>query len=296
MTPVWLGLIGLALALPVPAILARAAWPRWAPAAGIALWQALAVAAILALSGASAGIALWLVTDDDPAWWRIALHVLVLAIATLVWARFWWAAWGVWRETNARRARHQELTDMLGTVHGAGPAVRILAEQTPIAYCIPRGRDSRVVVSSGTIDSLDPDALTAVLEHERAHVRLRHDLVLEAFGVLHRAFPRFLRTDAPLHESKTLVELMADDAARRTAGDQALARAIVALAGSPKPEGTLGAGGLALLRIERLRHPATPAQRWGSAIASAVLAAAVLVIPTVTLAVPWIQHAVDVLR
>ncbi|MET0953761.1 MAG: M56 family metallopeptidase [Aeromicrobium sp.] len=289
MTPVWLGLIGLALALPVPAVLARMSWPQLSPAAGIVLWQSLALAAVLAISGAALSTALWLVTEDRLTWWRIALHVVILGIGVLVWARFWWAAWHVWRETQARRQRHRELVDLLGQPHGALPAVRILAEQTPVAYCIPRLRDARVVISQGTLDALDEDALLAVLEHERAHVRTRHDLVLEAFGVLHRAFPRPLRTDAPLRQSQVLVELMADDSARKVAGDQALARAIVALAGGVTPAGALGAGSAALVRLERLRDESRP-RRWAGALSLAI-SLVVLAAPTVLLAIPWMFHA-----
>jgi Zn-dependent protease with chaperone function len=288
-TPVWLGLIGLALALPVPAVLARMSWPQLSPAAGIVLWQSLALAAVLAISGAALSTALWLVTEDRLTWWRIALHVVILGVGVLVWARFWWAAWHVWRETQARRQRHRELVDLLGQPHGALPAVRILAEQTPVAYCIPRLRDARVVISQGTLDALDEDALLAVLEHERAHVRTRHDLVLEAFGVLHRAFPRPLRTDAPLRQSQVLVELMADDSARKVAGDQALARAIVALAGGVTPAGALGAGSAALVRLERLRDESRP-RRWAGALSLAI-SLVVLVAPTVLLAIPWMLHA-----
>lgn len=292
MTPFLLGLIGVALALPVPALLARAAWIRRAPAAGIMLWQSLALAAVLAISGAALSTALWLVTDDHPTWWRIALHVALLLIGVLVWARFWWAAWQVWRETARRRERHRELLDLLSEPHGAWPAVEILGEQTPVAYCIPGRRDARVVVSTGAVRRLDEKALEAVFEHERAHVRARHDLVLEAFGVLRKAFPRPLRTDAPLRQSQILVELMADDAARRRVGEQPLARAIVALSGTSAPAGALGAGGDALLRLERLRSPAS--DPWATA-AAFTLSAVVLIAPTVLLAVPWIAHALDVL-
>lgn len=290
MTPVWLGLIGLALALPVPALLARATWPFRSPATGIVLWQSLALAAILAMSGAGLSTALWLVSEDQPPWWRIVLHVLVLAFGVMVWARFWWAAWHVWTETSTRRRRHRELVDLLGEPHGTGSAVRILAEQTPVAYCIPRRGDSRVVLSQGALDALDSDALDAVLEHERAHVRARHDIVLEAFGVLHRAFPRPLRTDAPLRQSQVMVELLADDAARRSAGKQALGRAIVSLAGSPTPAGGLGSGSDALLRLERLRDP--DHGRRTSAAASLTISAVVLIAPTVLLAIPWMLHAI----
>ena len=67
MTPLLLGLIGVALALPVPALLARSSWPYRSPAAAIVMWQSLALAAILAISGAGLSTALWLVSQDDPA-------------------------------------------------------------------------------------------------------------------------------------------------------------------------------------------------------------------------------------
>lgn len=289
MTPVWLGLIGLALALPVPALLARASWPSRSPVAAIVLWQSLALAAVLAISGAALSTALWLVTSDLT-WWRICLHLAILAVGVLVWTRFWWAAWQVWRETAERRRRHRELVDLLGEPHGAMPAVRILAEQTPVAYCIPRRGDARVVISRGTVDTLDDASLQAVLEHERAHVRSRHDLVLEAFGVLHRAFPRPLRTDAPLRQSQVLVELMADDAARKVTGDPALARAIVALAGATTPDGAIGASADTLARLEHVRDD-SPAARRLSAALSLSTSAVVLVAPTVLLAIPWMLHA-----
>lgn len=293
MTPVALGLIGLALALPVPALLARARWPHRSPAAGIVMWQSLALAAILATSGAGLATALWLVTDADPGPWRIAAHVAVLAVGVMVWARFWWAAWHVWQDTQQRRRRHRALVDLLGEPHGLAPAVRILTEQTPVAYCIPRLRDSRVVLSSGALENLDGESVAAVLEHERAHVRTRHDLVLEAFNVLRRAYPRVLRTDAPLRQSQLLVELMADDAARRRVGDAPLARAIVTLAGSRAPAGALGAGGDALVRLERLRDP--DRSSWWATILAVAISAVVLVVPTVALAVPWMSHAAEVL-
>jgi hypothetical protein len=287
MTPVWLGLIGLTLAQPVPALLAHARWPRRSPIAGIVLWQSLALAAVLAISGAALTTALWLVTGEL-VWWKIALHVLLLAMGPIVWWRFWWTAGQVVKETATRRARHRELVDLLGEPHGALPAVRILAEQTPMAYCIPRLRDPRVVISQGTVDALDDDALQAVLEHERAHVRIRHDLVLEAFGVLHKAFPGVLRTEASLRQSQVLVELMADDAARRTTGDAALARAIVALSGGvdPVPDGAVAGSAEALVRLEHVRDDSVAGRRW-SAAASLVLSAVVLVAPTALLAIPY---------
>lgn len=292
MTPLLLGLIGVALALPVPALLARSSWPYRSPAAGIVMWQSLALAAILAISGAGLSTALWLVSEEDPSPWRVVLHVLVLLVGVLVWARFWWATWTVWRRTGTRRRRQRELVDLLGEPDGRSPALRVLQHEALVAYCLPDRTQARVVVSSGTIDKLGDDELRAVLAHERAHVGARHDLVLEGFEFLRAAYPRILRTDAPLTQSRVMVELLADDAARRVTGDRALAGAIVTLAGSQAPEGAMGVGSEALLRLERLQHPPT---RWWATMLAWAISVVVLVAPTVFLAAPWIAHAVDVL-
>ncbi len=292
MTPLWLGLIGLALAQPVPLLLARATWPTRSPMAGVVLWQSLALGAVLSISAAALTTALWLVTQELT-WWKIVLHVAILAMGPLVWWRFWWAFGQVWSETATRRRRHRELVDLLGEPHGALPAVRILAEQTPVAYCIPRLRDARVVISQGTVDALDEEALQAVLEHERAHVRTRHDLVLEAFGVLHKAFPRVLRTDASLRQSQVMVELMADDAARKVTGDPALARAIMALSGGTTPDGTLGGSVEALVRLEHVRDDSVRARHL-SAATSLAIATVVLVAPTALLAIPYAVRTLPV--
>ena len=289
MTPVLLGLIGLALALPVPAALARTSWPLLVPRAGIVLWQSFALAAVLAISGAALATALWLVTHDELTWWRVALHLTILGIGVLVWARFWWAAWSVYRETQTRRRRQRHLVDLLGEADGMAPALRILQEETPLAYCVPGITSSRIVVSQGTISTLSAAEYAAVLEHERAHVRRRHDLVLEAFTVLHRAFPRVLRTDAPLVQSQIMVELLADDAARRSHGDASVAGALVALAGAPTPAGALGSGGAAAVRMARLQRP-DPRNPVAS-VAAYAISVVVLVAPTVLLAVPWMLHA-----
>lgn len=285
MTPLWLGLIGLALAQPVPLLLARATWPYRSPVAGVVLWQSLALGAVLSISAAALTTALWLVTQDLT-WWKIVLHVLILAMGPLVWWRFWWAFGQVWSETSTRRRRHRELVDLLGEPHGALPAVRILAERTPVAYCIPRLGDARVVISQGTVDALDEDALQAVLEHERAHVRTRHDLVLEAFGVMHKAFPSVLRTDASLRQSQVMIELMADDAARKVTGDPPLARAIIALSGGTAPDGTVGGSVEALVRLEHVRDDSARGRRWSAAL-SLLIAAVVLIGPTAALAIPY---------
>ncbi len=101
------------------------------------------------------------------------------------------------------------------------PGISVLETEQPLAYCVPSLRTSRVVVSQGALDRLAPDELDAVLAHERAHLRARHDLVLEAFSVLHQAFPRWVSSASALREVRMLVEVLADRVAARDAGARA---------------------------------------------------------------------------
>ena len=112
---------------------------------------------------------------------------------------------------------------------------------------------SRVVVSEGTLTTLADSEITAILTHERAHLRARHDLVLEMFTAVHAAFPRFVRSASALDAVRLLIELLADDAAVRAAGPTPLARALVACASGRTPSGALAAGGpTTVLRVRRL--------------------------------------------
>ena len=122
----------------------------------------------------------------------------------------------------------------------------------------------------------------------RAHLRARHDLVLEMFTAVHAAFPRFVRSARALDAVRLLVELLADDAAVRATGPTPLARALVTCASGPTPSGALAAGGPhTLLRVRRLGGRGNSLLL---ACAAYLAAAAVLVVPTVAVAVPWLTE------
>jgi Zn-dependent protease with chaperone function len=147
---------------------------------------------------------------------------------------------------------------------------------------------SRVVVSEGTLNTLSDKEITAILSHERAHLRARHDLVVEMFTAVHAAFPRVVRSASALHAVRLLIEMLADDAAVRVAGPTPLARALVACASGQAPSGALAAGGPStVVRVRRLAGRGNSLILAGAAYLSA---AAVLVVPTVALAVPWLTE------
>ena len=296
---------------PVPALLARATWPLRAPRAAMVLWQAIAVAAVL--SAFSAGIAIasrLFVPGADgrptaspaaeigrlgsPLW---ILDVAVFALTLLIGARLAVAVIRVAVSTRRRRAHHRMLVDLLGLSSDAasvsgracarGRDLRVLEVAQPLAYCLP-GVRGRVVVSEGTLDSLAEAEVAAILGHERAHLRARHDLVLEAFTAAHAAFPRFVRSASALDAVQLLAELLADDAAVRVAGRAPLARALVTCASGRTPAGALAAGGThTLLRVRRLSGSGN--SLWVST-AAYLAAAAVLIVPTVALAIPWLTE------
>jgi hypothetical protein len=117
------------------------------------------------------------------------------AFTLLILARLLWSAHTLGTSLRSRRRRHRELVDLLGHVDDRAPGARVLDADSVFAYCVP-GVASRLVVSSSVLDSLSDEEIRAVLEHERAHARARHDLVLEGFTALYNPFQRIVRSRA----------------------------------------------------------------------------------------------------
>ena len=287
MTTVILSCLAVALAGPVPGVLARIPTLRRTPRATTTLWQAVAAAAVLSALGAG----LSLVTGSTMRPERTALWYAVAAVAlgltAVVLARLLASGHRVGTRIRALRRRHREVVDLLSR---AEAGVWVLAHDAPVAYCLPGLVHARVVVSAGTLARLAADEMAAVLAHERAHLRARHDLVLEAFTVLYEAFPKLVSSGAALREVRLLVEVLADRAALRLSGRLPLARALVALAGSPAPEAALSAGGSGLIeRIELLEEDERPLAALAVLAALVYLVAvAIVVLPTAFVAYPWL--------
>jgi hypothetical protein len=140
--------------------------------------------------------------------------------------------------------------------------VRILDHPTAVAYTLP-GWHSRVVLSAGMLNLLARAELVAVIDHERAHVRSRHDLLVlpfQAWGTALGWLPGVRAAAAAVAE---LTEMLADDWAGRRSSPSTLARALatVALAGVPADSGVVGyqtpavAGRSVAARVMRLLHP-----------------------------------------
>lgn len=287
-TPLVLAVLALVLTGPVPSLLARASWPVAVPRAALALWQSVAAAAVLAALGAGLSAASGVLVDPAPAAGAVVAHVAALTLTVVVIARLAWAGHVYGTHVRARRRRHRAMVDLVARADGRAPGAFVVDAPARLAYCVP-GLRSRVVISGPALDDLADDEVSAVLEHERSHLRARHDLVLEAFIVLHAAFPRWVRSRIALTAVTGLVEMLADDAARRRTGDLPLARALVAMADAPAPSGALSAGTVAAVdRVRRLGEPTDVRRRLAVAGAAYATAAALVIAPTITVAVPWL--------
>ncbi|WP_248962534.1 M56 family metallopeptidase [Sphaerisporangium perillae] len=254
-----------------------ARWPWRTPRAAILLWQSLGVTWGLASVGALLAYALepyrrgvlyglhafaqsavsfgmghgLLQPYDLPRVTALVagLSLLAVLIVVLLAAGF---------QTLRARRRHRALLSLIAHDDPGVPGVRILDHPGAAAYCLP-GLRSEVVVSAGTLSLLSRDELAAVLAHEAAHVRERHDLVLLPFTALNWAMP-WLSVVRDAHSSVALlVEMAADDHARRYCSPRRLATALLrfgtAGAGAV-PNGALGATSEHVMaRVNRLVKP-----------------------------------------
>lgn len=289
-TAVALTVIAVLLAWPVPVLLARASWVSRAPATALVAWQAIALAGGLAMIGAPLSLAVAGYGDDLVRGLAGLIRAIVAgrAPASATVLLMVAALLGLWlvghlivtlAQVARQRRRHAVLLQLLSSAHPTRAGARVIEGSAPVAYCLPRGAGSATVLSRGLLDLLDAAELDAVVHHEDAHVRQRHDILLVAFRAWHSALPRF--PVAALAEDRVaeLVEMLADDRARRSVPDAVLARAIERVG----EVGSAAAAAAATRRAVRLSTP--PLEASGRAVV--VLASLALVtVPTLWIVVP----------
>ena len=296
--------------------LPRASWPRRCPAAAILLWQALGLASGLAAVGTLIGLALpasrdglvfsvlhaaGLLRDGDVFGVAglfglggtdggplvvFAVRLACLAAALALLTLLCWVLVAASVAALQARRRQRALLTLLAHGDPKVPGALVVDYPSAAAYCLPGLRSrSRIVVSVGALELLGRGELAAVLAHERAHLRERHDLVLLPFTALRRAFPRSATCTGAQRAVALLVEMLADDRALRGRPARELVSALVRFgtAGAcPAPAGALAvAEGEVAARVARLVQPVRPLP--AAAVAGVCLAAAVLVAAPVTL-------------
>lgn len=282
-TPLVLGVLALVLAGPLPRGLAGLRGLRRTPSAAIVLWQSVALAAVLAALGAGLAVVADQVWQPQVSTGQALAAVAAGVLTAVVLGRLLLSAHRTGRNLRRLRRLHREQVDLLAR---SDRGMHVLDHEVPVAYCVPGMTGARIVVSERTLAVLGEAELAAVLAHERSHLRARHDLVLEAFTVLHRAFPRWVSSAQARGEVQLLVEVLADRAAVRRGGRAALLRALLVLAGSQVPRGALAAAGGGLSVRADLLRDSRPHRLQAAAVLT--VAVGLLALPTALVVVPWL--------
>lgn len=292
--------VTVALAAAATWALTRGSWPHRAPRLALLLWHATAVSAVTGAVGLLLSIglvpygrgiapALGALVVEGPGPLTGAHVAAVAAGLLLAVAVFGVQAHSSWR-LRQHRSRHHLLLQLVGRPDPDGRAL-VLDHPAAAAYYLP-GPAGCVVVSTGAVDALTERELAAVLAHEHAHARGRHDLALAPFHALRRVLPIRPVVHAAA-DVELLVEMCADDRAARHHGPGPLTAALRRfheLGSGPAPAGTLAAAdhaaeGATAVRIARLRGSAPPIRRpvrWAitlAALAVATTPASLYVLP-----------------
>lgn len=273
-----------------PAWLRRSRWVRGSPRLGILAWQACtgAVLGSLVLLALAAAVPVGRVSFDlghllhacsavlrgrygftSTAWASVLAGAAAVAVSGLLARALVWHTVALLRE----RSRHRLMLDVLGRPDPDG-GPRVVEHDVPLAYCVP-GQGGRIVVTSAAVAVLDAEQLLAVVAHEQAHLRGRHDLVLFASEVAYAAVPWLPVFRSARQETAGLVEMLADDRAARQVGALPLAAALVGLGTRAAPRSALGAttqlAPERVLRLVRTPYSTSAWRRAGVPVMSAVI-------------------------
>lgn len=297
--------------IPAASALATASWPRRSPVAAILLWQALGLSWGLAAVGALVGFAVTgsgaaigtgalgrlvsLTRAANPAALAVAIgpaRVACLAAGLLLLGVLCWILVAATASVLRARQRQRELLRLLARGDPKVPGALVVDHPAAAAYCLP-GLRPEIVISAGALDLLDAHELEAVLAHERAHLRERHDLVLLPFLALLRAFSWAGVATGAYRAVALLLEMHADDRVLRQLPARELATALLrvgAAGGGGVPAGALAMAGPQLecevaARVIRLLRP--PPVLGGAATSLVLFLSTVLVAgPAILLMLP----------
>jgi Zn-dependent protease with chaperone function len=236
-----LGGIAVLLAWPVPLLLARSHWPTRSPAIALVLWQTIALSGGMSmigslliyglipfggsLPGSLGALGANLRAGTLPIGTSFT-HVLALGAAILLSSHLLLNLLATFVRAERQRRHHHSLIALLSDPLHGQPGMRVIDHPAPVAYCLPGAGQSATVLSNGLLRLLDAEQLRAVIAHEQAHLVQQHHLVLLAFKSWHSALPWFPIANRAENAVALLVEMLADDHARRVVDDHTLARAI----------------------------------------------------------------------
>lgn len=184
------------------------------------------------------------------------------------------------RLQRRRRDRYRFLSTLAAAPGPVHTDVLWLQHPHPIAFSVA-GRPGLIAASQGLRDQLPPRALAATLEHERAHLRGRHHLIVDAADIAAAAIPFIPLFRIGPSVIRELVELAADEVAGHRFGADAVVEALTILAFVRAPTDGLAMAGTAVVRrIARLEKRVASPARWTTAAYTAVIAGVGALLPS----------------
>ncbi|WP_024795015.1 M56 family metallopeptidase [Tomitella biformata] len=265
----------------LPRRLIASSTTRTDPAALLTAW---AVSAVAIFGSAAAAVALLLVPSHGrfPAFlslaqscWQALSHGALpeieifaglLGMVVLAAAAIRTAIVTVRRSSQRTRSRRSHLSAlrMVSTSKCGDPQTWWIDHPRPVAFSLA-GRPGVIVASEGLAQFLSETEVSAVLAHERAHLRGRHHLIIATFDVLAEVFPFVPLFRLAPHAVRELAELAADAFAARAYGPSTVRSALTVLSTQPAhfPDGSLAMANTAVdLRLSRLRPGGPTGSGW----------------------------------
>jgi len=215
----------------------------------IAVPSTIATLSIATVASAIAGAAVSLESNSVPA--RILGVVLLASVA-------WRLSATARHGGRVRASRRANLPMERATARGSD--LLVIDDPEPDAFAVPTRRGV-VVVTVGMCRALDSDELSALICHERAHLRYRHSAWIQLCEFAARINPIATPvTGSVRHAAERHADEVAASAGRRSLV-RALARASLARSAHRRPPGACAlhsSGGNVVRRIRALTEPAPP--------------------------------------
>ncbi|GAA4512411.1 M56 family metallopeptidase [Brevibacterium yomogidense] len=212
-----------------PMALSARPWQVRRPRLALTLWWGSVVGGHICVGTAITAI---IVVAVDVPHLSTPLDVLVVTVAP-------WLGLGalgvvigmVWGTAGPVVAQHQDAVNEISpaprSCEARGPFSLVRFSSTdPVAYAVA-GPRPEIIISSALEEILSTAQLRAVLAHEYAHLRYRHNWLVRCAQVNAACLPACLPAGPRLRDATVLlVELIADDTAAKQAGAANLANAL----------------------------------------------------------------------
>ena len=208
---------------------------------------------------------------------REALAAIGVVATIAVLTRLGWATAA---RIRAGREREPHLDQLRLLAGAAAPDEPLwIRDDRPLALSVG-GRPGVIIMSDTLRRELTPAAVAATLEHERAHLRGRHHLLMAITQTLASALPVCPLLRRAPSAVEDLVEFAADARAARHCGPAAVREALCRLTGQPTPAlGLPMAGRLVHVRLARLSAGTVGSGPMARATACLTVAMVALLLP-----------------